>query len=508
MVGVLDLVVKAMANDDSLKDTACGVFKDLMNGKSASTTANEWGITEIVGRLGSGGFACVYAAKVVDLGTDVAIKISSDLEKDSPGNLRTKRELETLRDCLKKSGRNSVVNVLDDGECEGRPFFVMERLHSAEDAGIEEEYPLERFVGSGVMANEKSRINFIRGVLASVAAVHKAGYIHRDIKAGNILYRKNIGLPLLVDFGSAVKIEEDVPDFEARYFERVTGTGESVVTPGRAPADLRFRPDWDIFSIGHLIRDMFGEDVPMAWGRVINKCISQRPENRYHDVESLDRDIERLQDISQAEYREQRRIRIRRHREQERELDGGQYEQVAVENIMVVGDSQPGRTIITIDLNRERGRWYEINQTIELRPNTVLNVNGPGVLKADIVGPSSSVVVLRDFAVLHNTSDKFPPENALLYVLTGPGTYLHFPNVRPEDIHARFFQGREKRRIFTDLEGTTALRFGASQPDTFNAIANETLHGIEIGDLPEDYKKVLIDYFNGKGYDVNPLPRC
>lgn len=46
MVGIFDLVVKAMANDDSLQDTARGVFKDLMKGKSASATAKEWGITE------------------------------------------------------------------------------------------------------------------------------------------------------------------------------------------------------------------------------------------------------------------------------------------------------------------------------------------------------------------------------------------------------------------------------------------------------------------------------
>lgn len=466
---------------------------------------------KIGGRLGTGGFACVYWAKNIQTKLNVAIKISSDLEPDSDGNRRTERELKVLLDCAAKSGNGHVVRVLDHGQCEGRPFFVMERLQPADGLVGSSVCPMGLADGGNDGKFDRHRKLFIRKVLASVAAVHNAGYIHRDIKAENILYRvssEDEPRPLLVDFGSAVAMDrdDDVPDLEARKADQITGRSQRVSTPGRAPDDQRYRPHWDIFSLGHLIRDMFAEDVPMKWGYVINKCISQNTAYRYPDVKSLLVDIDGLEDISKEAYWEQREKRLIKHREREREIEAAEQVEIDLFKLMKVDDdySRSGRPVITIDLNREDGRkWFRVNKEMSLLDNTILLIRGRGVLEADITGPASSVVVLSDYAVLHNTTAVCPPENALHYVLTGPGTYLNFPNINDENGRRSFFANSNKRRIFRDMESTTAFRLGG-KPGTFKAIEDETVKGIEDSELPEDYKKVLIDYFRGRTYDVNP----
>ena len=45
-------------------------------------------------------------------------------------------------------------------------------------------------------------------------------------------------------------------------------------------------------------------------------------------------------------------------------------------------------------------------------------------------GPDSSVVVLQNFATLHNLNAVYPPDNDLTYVIVGPGAYLNFPNLK------------------------------------------------------------------------------
>ncbi len=467
------------------------------------------GAYSVVGRAGIGGFASVYVARNVVTRRPVAIKISSDLKADSSGNKRTRRELEMLLNCKKKVGTDHIVDVLDYGECEGRPFFVMEHLMKSCDEFGHPEYPFR--IPESEVHGDKMRQAFMLGFLESVRAVHRAGYIHRDIKEGNILFRTGKWpKPLLVDFGSAVPIEavDEAIDYEARRAYQVTATEQSVATPGRGPGDARYSPCWDIFEIGHLIRDMFAEKVPDNWGYIINKCISQRPNCRYDDVDSLIEDVRSIDKIQNRQYWNMRKRRISQQREAERLIDDAEEERVDIIQF-VRHDRERTRSkasVWTIDLNcRETCRRFVSNDcnVLTLPENTILIIQGKGILEANIKGPSSSIVVLRDYAVFHNTSDEYPPENGLLYALIGPGTYLNFPNIDYNEGRNAFFGKAGARRIFRDMDATTALRFGSGR-DTFSQIEEETVAGINDSDLPDMYKKILVKFFKGNEFSVIP----
>ena len=94
-----------------------------------------------------------------------------------------------------------------------------------------------------------------------------------------------------------------------------------MATPGRGPGDARYSPRWDIFEIGHLIRDLFAENVPGNWGYIINKCISQRPKFRYDDVDSLVEDVRSIDKIQNMQYWAMRKRRISEQRKNERLID-------------------------------------------------------------------------------------------------------------------------------------------------------------------------------------------
>ena len=452
------------------------------------------GSYEVVGSKQSGGFACIYVVRRQSDSSLLALKMSSDVRKNTPGAGRIQREARVLRKCgsCAKDKQGAVPRVLDEGEIDARPFFVMENLNTLQWSES----------GLGLPDTEEKRKLFFQLLIDSVEVVHKAGFVHCDIKPGNIMERPSSHRPLLIDFGSAHPITKESP-----YRRKANDSWMSVTrkyhrtwTPGYDAGDNDFTIQKDIFAIGQVIRDSFGEDVDLAWTEIINRCISRRPEFRYQTLDGLREDILNVEKRRRGHYWKLRMDRIAEQREIERSLAGMQPMEIEWHQILRLREEWPdGKKFLSFDFPKENKFRYVIKEPLLLDRDTILHISGKGILEADISGPDSSVVVLRDFATLHNVSAVCPPNNDLTYVIVGPGAYLNFPNLTAED-YQRFFPGR--RRILRDIDATTSFRFNG--PLTFSGVEDETLEAIANSSMPKSYKKVLADFFSGKTFTVKP----
>ena len=148
--------------------------------------------------LGSGAFAVVYRAHDPALGVDVAIKVLAESHAHDPelrarfvANARTLRGLSDDR----------IVTVHDIGEFEGRPYLVMELI----DGGT-----LEDRLADGLTFDPAEIEWLVTGLGAAIVVVHAAGFVHRDIRPGNVLIRR--AAPgeqvVLADFGLAREIDQ------------------------------------------------------------------------------------------------------------------------------------------------------------------------------------------------------------------------------------------------------------------------------------------------------------
>ena len=145
----------------------------------------------VVGVLGSGGFATVYRTWQVAVGRETAVKVDSRVLHNERDQRRFFREVTAAG---RLSGHPHVVNVYDAGTLrDGRPYMVMELCPGG---SLNDE--LRR---SGPMSAERAcRIG--TDLADALAAAHAAGILHRDIKPANMLINR-YGVVGIADFGLA-----------------------------------------------------------------------------------------------------------------------------------------------------------------------------------------------------------------------------------------------------------------------------------------------------------------
>ena len=450
---------------------------------------------KVVGCLGSGGFGAIYTVRRVGDNLLAVLKMSTEVKKNGLGGERIRREAWVMRRCG-KDNPDLIPRVLDSGAVDGRPFFVMENLHKLS-------WSLDRSDEQGLPDMAESRILFFRKLIESIRAVHDAGFVHCDIKPENIMQRPDTHRPILIDFGSAHPIESDEVFPRATNRNWIELTQKSgAFTPGYDAPEDAFTIQKDIFAIGQVIRDSFKQAVPFEWMEIIGRCVSRNPRFRYDSLAALAKDISLVERRRRKRYWEMRKEKIAEQREVEHSLADALQVVVPRDRVLHLDErlSNAERTVFKVEFPANERLHYVVNEPICLRENTILIISGKGMLDADISGPDSSVVVLRDYAVLHNTSDALPPENELMYVIVGPGSYLNFTELRSDQYRAFFPDHR--RRILRDIDATTSFRFGG--PETFSGIEKETLDAIRGSRLPESYKKTLLDFFSGEKFTVLP----
>jgi eukaryotic-like serine/threonine-protein kinase len=200
----------------------------------------------IVGILGAGGMGVVYDAIDRQSGRRVAVKV---LRRRDRRAAQRELEREALAMALVSSSRTC--RVFDVSTVAGYPCLAMERLVGE---------TLQTRLSARRMATREV-IETAAQIAAALAAVHRAGLVHFDLKPANVFLMSD-GIKLL-DFGLTVAAGAGGGSMaDSRTDEPVLGTTNYIAPERilRRPAD----PRSDLFSLGALIYEMAAGRPPFA----------------------------------------------------------------------------------------------------------------------------------------------------------------------------------------------------------------------------------------------------
>jgi serine/threonine-protein kinase PpkA len=145
--------------------------------------------------IGAGGMATAYLAQQTSLGRKVVLKVLDTSHADSPQTIE--RFLNEGR-IIASLNHPHIITIYDIGIADDVPYISMEYV---EGGDLRER--LEKHTFTPAQA-----LDLIKKIGSALQAAHENGIVHRDVKPGNILYRRD-RTPLLSDFGIAKKLATD-----------------------------------------------------------------------------------------------------------------------------------------------------------------------------------------------------------------------------------------------------------------------------------------------------------
>ncbi|MEU8618023.1 serine/threonine-protein kinase [Streptomyces sp. NPDC048623] len=196
------------------------------------------------GCVGRGGMGEVWRATDEVLGRDVAVKLMLGHEHDPSAAERFRMEAQTAA----RLSHPHVVGVFDFGTWDGKLFLVMELVSGDSLAGDR---------GRSVVLGAEQVATVAAHAAAGLAAAHRQGVVHRDIKPGNLLMDAD-GTVKLADFGIARFVDD--PSAGLTTTGQIVGTG-LYLAPERAlgqPAS----PASDVYSLGCVLYQLLTGQPP------------------------------------------------------------------------------------------------------------------------------------------------------------------------------------------------------------------------------------------------------
>jgi hypothetical protein len=208
-----------------------------------------WGRFRLLEMVGSGSFGSVYRAWDPDLEREIAIKILHRHVADE----ELKQRLLLEGRALAKLRHGNVITVLGVESYEDRIGLCMEFVRGA---------TLEATMGGGHRLNPREAVLVGQDVCRALAAVHAAGFVHRDVTAKNIM-RDLSGRIVLMDFGTGLHTSQD----GASGAVKIAGT--PVYMAPEVLAGQTASPCSDVYSVGVLLYYLVSGRFPVE-GRTMN----------------------------------------------------------------------------------------------------------------------------------------------------------------------------------------------------------------------------------------------
>jgi serine/threonine-protein kinase len=259
---------------------------------------------EIVREIARGGMANVYLAHDRKLDRPVALKVlPAELSRDSTFVERFRLEAQAAASL----NDPTIVAVYDWGQEQDTSFIVMEYVEGHTLRDTIAQGPMEPVAAARIAAD----------IAKALAAAHRAGVVHRDIKPGNVLITST-GEVKVADFGIA----------------RANGAGDGLTRTGAVMGTATyFSPEQaqglavdarsDIYSLGVVLYEMLtgvvpfvGDsavsvaylhvrepvvppsqrrpDLPPALESIVLTCLTKDPAGRYQTADQLRTDLMRF----------------------------------------------------------------------------------------------------------------------------------------------------------------------------------------------------------------------
>ena len=196
--------------------------------------------------LGSGGMATVYLAEQESLEREVALKVMAPV---LAANADFCQQFIKEGRITAKLSHPNLVTVYDIGSYRGTYYMASEFL----PAGSLRDRLQERIAVGDALA-------IARDVACGLSYAHDKGFVHRDVKPGNILFRAN-GSAVLADFGIAKAI---TTIGQATMAGNAIGTPD-YMSPEQAQATLVDGRS-DFYSLGAVLFEMLSGRKPYVAG--------------------------------------------------------------------------------------------------------------------------------------------------------------------------------------------------------------------------------------------------
>ena len=266
----------------------------------------DFGVYELLEKIGQGGMGVVYRARQKALDREVALKLLAAGPWASTDFInRFRLEAQSAA----RMEHPNIVTVFETGSHEDLHYFSM-RLVRGESLAT-------RLRESGWMT-PIAAARLIRTIAEAVDYAHRLGVLHLDLKPGNILIDEH-GEPLVADFGLARRLDQVLSE----QSDEVSGTPSYMVPEQAQARSKKIGTATDIYGLGAILYELLTgappflaatpqetlqrvvddavpspcerrREIPSDLEAICLKCLAKEPDARYAKARELAEDLGRF----------------------------------------------------------------------------------------------------------------------------------------------------------------------------------------------------------------------